>query len=463
VAELADALDLGSSTARCRGSSPRFRTTFIIEENLNSNINDISASEKEVELTYTNDEIKNDLQKEIQKLSRNIQIPGFRKGKVPPHMIKKMYGDALEHEASEKISNTLFWKFAEENNLNPVGRPSLTDINYTPGADLNFKVKFEVVPAIEPTGYKDNKIEVPAFNVTDVEIEREIQYLKNNNRTLEPAGSTGDDRNYIIEIDVVRVDDTGEIFEGVKPENLKIDLTNERVQPEILENVKNKKTGETFTFTFTDERNIKSETGEESTVTEKFNYKAEIKGIEKIIFPEINEEFIKKVTKDKLSTEAEFREEIKNDIENYYNKQTEDFTRSRLIQQIVEKNDFVPPSTLVKNVLEDLIKHEEEHSKKEGWKLDKNEASNRLQKSAEAEVKWYLIKSAIKQKEDITLTDEDLNDLAANDAEKTGIAVDKLLSYYKSSNYKERLEDQKLFEFLKSNNEIVKTENFSGA
>ena len=71
-------------------------------------INDISLTEKEIEVTLLFDEIKTDVETEVKKQTKSIQIAGFRKGKVPPALIKKMYGDALEYEASEKVANHQF-------------------------------------------------------------------------------------------------------------------------------------------------------------------------------------------------------------------------------------------------------------------------------------------------------------------------------------------------------------------
>jgi FKBP-type peptidyl-prolyl cis-trans isomerase (trigger factor) len=106
-----------------------------------------------------------------------------------------------------------------------------------------------------------------------------------------------------------------------------------------------------------------------------------------------------------------------------------------------------------------MIKREEEEYKKRGYgKVDKTEAANRLKKPAEMQVKWYLIKDALQKKENISMSDEELTELAAKDAEKTGIAVDKLVNYYKSSNYSERFLDQKLFDFLKEKSNIKKVD-----
>ncbi|MCW8805720.1 MAG: trigger factor family protein, partial [Ignavibacteriaceae bacterium] len=75
-------------------------------------VNDISQSEKEVEVTFSYDEIRSEIDSEVKKQTSKIQVPGFRKGKVPKHIIKQRYGDSLEFEASEKVANTKFWEIA---------------------------------------------------------------------------------------------------------------------------------------------------------------------------------------------------------------------------------------------------------------------------------------------------------------------------------------------------------------
>ncbi len=422
-------------------------------------INEISASENEVEVVMTYDEIKDDIDSEVKKQTKKILVPGFRKGKVPVSMIKKMYGDALEYEASEKVANSSFWKIVKDKNLQPIGQPVLSDIKFNPGEDFHFKVHYEIIPRLDVKGYKDISIDIPDFNVTEEEVENEIQHIRKANATQVEEEIVGEDNNYNIKLNLQRVNDKGEPYEGSKPETFDVDLSNENVQKDIVEKSRGKKVGDTFEFTFTDERKIKNDKGEEENVKEEYLYKAGVKEIKKYILPELEEEFVKKITNNKADNEKDFRENIKNDIQKYYDQRTEEITRDKLIQEIVKANDFIPPASLTKNFLNDLIEREEKEVKKQGYrKYDREEAAKRLKNYAEHEVKWYLIKNEIEKKENIDVTDADLQELVKKDAEKTGLPEDKLLNYYKSSNFAERLRDQKLLEFFKENNKINKVD-----
>ena len=469
MAELADALDLGSSTQRCRGSSPRSRTLCPInftniEVVLKFTINDLSQSEKEISIEFSYEEIKDELDAEVKKQAKKIELPGFRKGKVPINLLKSRFGNALEYEASEKIATQQFWNVAKDNDFKPIGTPVLTDIQYNPGKDLNFKVKFEMMPVIEPKDYTGLEIKIPEYVVTDHEVEHELEHILKSNSTTEDVDAVGDDEFFIIKVDLQRITEKGEPYDGSKPETLDIDLSNHGVQREIRDNAKGKKVGETFTFSFNNEHTKKNEAGAEEKVSESFLYKVELKEIKKIVLPELNEELVKKITKDKVTSPEEFKEDIRKDFTNYYNQRTEEFTHRKLMSSIVSNNEFTPPPSLVQNVLQELVKQEEENGKRMGMKnVDKNILKERLLPSAEFEVKWYLIKNLIQKKENLEFSVDELNELAAKDAEKTGIAIDKLINYYKSSNITEKLVDKKLFDFLKEKNNIVKVapENLS--
>lgn len=419
------------------------------------NVVEINSSEKEVEIKLQYEEIKKDIDDEVRKQVKSIQVPGFRKGKVPLPMIKKMYGDALEYEASEKIANSFFWKIADEKQLKPIGQPSLTDLKFEPEKDLTFKVKYETIPTLNVTGYKNLSFDIPEYIVSDEEIEKEISYILDSNKTLADADVV-EGKQYVIDSEIILTEKDGEAISDSKPEKMQIDLSAPGIAQEFIDNANGKKVGESFSFTFKDEHKHKLEDGTEEIHNQSYAYLVNILGIKKVVLPELNEELIKKVTNDKATTEDGLRDVIKNDIQNYYNQQVEEITRVKLVSEIIKNNDFNPPQTLVKNILDEYVKNDEEQAKKSKYPFNKEESKTRLLKSAETEVKWYLIKNEIQKLENISITDDDIKELAEKDSEKTGIAVDKLINFYKSSNQTEKTLDNKLFEFLKSNNTINK-------
>lgn len=419
------------------------------------NLVDINSSEKEVEIKLQYDEIKTEIEAEVKKQTKKIQLPGFRKGKAPVSMLKKMYGDAFEYEASEKIANSFFWKVAEEKNFKPIGQPSMTDLKFEPQKELSFKVKFEVVPDLSVKNYKGLVFDVPDLVAGDDEIDKEIDYILKSNKTFENADLI-EDKNFSIDSEVVLIERNGEIQENSKPEKMQIDLTAEGIAREIVDNSLNKKVGDSFEFTFKDEHTHKSEDGKEEIHKEEYKYSVRINGIKKIVLPELNEELIKKVTKDKVNTVEQLRDEIKKDIQGYYDQQTEEMIRVKFVSEILKNNEFDPPKTLVNNILDEYVKAEEEKAKKSKYPFNKEETRNRLQKSAESEVKWYLLKNEIQKIENIKVSDTDFTELAEKESQKTGLPVDKLINYYKTSNQSERMTDQKLFEFLKQNSTLNK-------
>lgn len=418
-------------------------------------INDISVSEREMEVTYEYDEIKSNIESEIREQVKKIQIPGFRKGKVPLSLLKKMYGDSLEYEASQEIATAKFWELVKDNQLHPIGKPSLMDINFKAGENFSFKIKFEVYPKIDVENYTGNEIEIPKFVVKDEDVQKEVDSILEENRTTEPAGVIDNDDNYLIVIELTKIDDNGNIIPDIKPQTLQIDFTDSTVRPTIIENARNKKIGEYFNFSFTKEKPQDADDKNETDVIETFNYKAELKDIKKIIKAELTEELIKKVTKSKISNEQDLRNNIKEGIQNYYDKLMNDLTVDKLIGLLIKNNDFPPPQSIIQEYLNELIKKEDEETKLRGYKkIDETKTAKSLESRAEDGMKWYFIKHAIIEKEGIEIPDDELRKLAGKESEKNGIAVDKLLDYYKSSGLKEKLIEEKLFEFLKEKNII---------
>ena len=416
---------------------------------METKVNEITASEHEIEVTLQYDEIQNEIADAYKEERKKLSIPGVRKGKAPVAMIKKMYGDAIEYQASEKIANGKFWDVVESEGLKPISTPQLTDIDFQPGEKLFFKVKYEVKPILEVKDYTGLEIEKPIFKVRDEDVQAEIDTLLKSKATYEEVEKV-DDKNIKLTVDLQKLDDDGNIVEGTKSENMVIDLSDERVNPEIRVSAMDKKLGDKFNFSFTDEHKHGEEVHKEV-----YNYECEIKKAEKVVLPEITEELVLEISQKKSKTLDDLKSQLKENYTNYYDQQADRVYTNSLLNKIVENNEFEPPKGYVQTLLKRFIEMEKENSKKYKTPFNEKEAETQFAVRAEWNAKWEIVMDSIAAKEGIVVEDDDLKKLAENEAKQTGISVDKLIKFYKDSKKDEGLLEEKVLEFLKDKNKVV--------
>ncbi len=412
-------------------------------------VNQLTDSTHEVEVNLTYEEIQPEIDNAYKEERKTISIDGFRKGKAPIHLIKKFYGEAIEYQASEKIATKKFWEVVDQENLKPISTPQMTDIDFEPGTKLNFKVKYEVKPKLNLKDYKNLEIEKPIFKVKDDEIEKEIDHVLKPYKTYEETDLVESTFNRIT-VNLQRLDENGVAIIGQRSENILIDLSDEKVNPQIKENSLNKKKGDVFPFKFVDEHYH----GEELH-REEYSYEAEITKIEKIVQPELNEELLKKISNNKAVTLDELRSLLRTNFEEYYKKQSEDIFVNNLLNAVVKNNDFNAPEGFVDNLRKRMVEAEKENAKRYKVKtVDENALSEYFKPRAEWNAKWQIILENLAETENIKVEEADLEILAKQESEKTGISIEKLKKYYKDSNRIELLLEDKVINFLKENNKI---------
>jgi trigger factor len=417
---------------------------------LETKLNALSDYLKELEVVLSYDEIKSDIEKAYKREQKKISMPGFRKGKVPLSIIKKYYGEAIEYSAAEKIAENKAWDAIDSTGEKPISIPKFAEIDYKGEDGLVFKVQFEVKPKIEPKDYTGLEIEKIVFDVDDNLIEEELKRLQKSKATYEEAEKV-EDRNYRIYVDLQRVDENGNPFPNSEPsKDLPIDLSEPNINAELIESTLGKKVGDEFEFTFVDEHKH----GDEVHKTE-YRYKGVIKKIEKIVLPEITDEFIKEATDGKHETVESYKKEIYDYFRNYYDEQSEEMMINSLLTKISQNNDFDVPPGHVELVLKRLVDYEIENAKRYNQPVpDEKQLREQLKEKAAWNAKWQLLMEAIAEKEGIEVTEEDLKKIAEEEAEKTGISVDKLVKFYKDSGKEATILEDKVIEFLKENNTI---------
>lgn len=412
---------------------------------MDTKVKETELHEHELEVTLAYDEIKNELDQAYRKESKTIQIPGFRKGKAPRHMIKKLYGEAIEYKASEEIANKKFWDVVEEKELKPISTPQLTDLDFVPGEKLAFSVKYEVKPVFDPKDYKGIEIEKPIFKTTDEMVDREVDGLIKSKAAFEEAEKV-EDKTFKITVILQGLDENGEPIENNRSENMAIDLSQEGVSEEIVEKSMGKKAGDKFEFTFIDEHKHGDETHKQE-----FRYEAEITKVEKLVLPEITEELVEEISSKKAKTIEEFKAQIRENIEKYNESQSENIFSNTMLGKVVENNEFTVPQGYVQVLLDRMVQQEMEYAERQKQKVEESYLREQLKTRAEFSARWQIVMENIARVEELTVEDADIEKIAEKEAEKTGLPVDKLVNFYKESGRKDALLEEKVIEFLKAN------------
>ena len=112
-------------------------------------VNKIDAVKQEVEFELSYSDLAPFFEKAFTKYQKKAEISGFRKGKAPVSMIKRMYGDMIEQASLEDVANDIYKNYLDESHAKPLGEAEMVDMNYEPKQLFKFKIKYEVKPEFE--------------------------------------------------------------------------------------------------------------------------------------------------------------------------------------------------------------------------------------------------------------------------------------------------------------------------
>jgi trigger factor len=409
-----------------------------------------SDVQQEAEIQLTSTELQPWFDKAYVKYRAKAELKGFRKGKAPMEIIKKLYGEAIEHEALDDIANEVYHSAMEERNIHPLGRPSMTDMDFKRGEHFKFKITYEVKPVVELKTYKGIAVQRGVHQVTDADVEDELLQLRKVHSATSPADSAADDE-HIVTADVQELDETGTPLVGKKSAGVRFYLADTSLVPEIKGALRN--------ITVHDEVKARYTTRHDDH-EHPVHIAITPKKIEKIELPPYDEALVKKVTRDKVASPDEFRASIRTDLERYWAERTEAKLTDDIASEIVRQHEFNVPDSLVEGILDSYVEEMRNRSRDRQLPAGFDEKKYREERRVYAvwQAKWMLLKERIAETEKIEVTDADLEKVAEEEATRSGLTKDKLLPHVKTSEaIRDRLLSTKVMTFLKDHARITDT------
>ena len=390
---------------------------------------------------------------------KNINIQGFRKGKAPRKIIEKMYGSEVFYEdAMQDCYPDALYEAAKEKDLKIVAVNSLEAIEA--GKDgFTFKTVIVVEPTLDIDGYKGFEIEKKSTEVTDELVDEEIKkVLDRNSRLVEVEGRAAKEGDTAV-IDFEGFVD-GVPFEGGKAEKYSLALGSGNFIPGFEEQVVGHEVGEEFSINV----NFPEDYQAENLAGKEAEFKIKLHELKEKELPELDDDFVKDVSEKETVDEykAELRTQIEARLKDEAQKDIDDQTATKLIE--LAQGDI--PEAMYENQVNDMMRDFEMRLRQQGMNIDmktymqymgmeESTVREMYREEAEKKVKLRLALLSIAVKENVEVTDADIEDEYSKMAEAYKMDVKQVKAAIPADSLSEDIKVQKALDIVK-NSAVIK-------
>ncbi|WP_341633318.1 trigger factor [Sphingomonas agri] len=360
-------------------------------------------------LTIPAEDIEARVEQEVKRIAPQIRMPGFRPGKVPPNLIRKMHGESLRGDALQGAVQEGVQQLLTEQKIRPALQPQV-ELNegYEPGKDAEIKVSLEALPDVPPPEIGDLKLDRLTVEPDEKAVDEQIGQLASQNKRWEDA-----DKKYAAANgDLVVMDFEGEVegkpFEGGKGEDMSIELGSGRLIPGFEEQLVGAKSGDTreVKVTFPEDYPVENLKGKDAL------FAITVKGVKTAGETKVDEEFAKSLGLNDL-------DQLKGLVRDQQTQELNGLTRThmkrQLLDQLAGRHDFPVPESMVEAEYENILgqlRHEASHEADPQAALAEIEAeSGEYRRIAERRVRLGLLLSEIGSANGVEVTEQEMNRL----------------------------------------------------
>ncbi len=355
--------------------------------------------------------------KELKTIAPQVRMPGFRPGKVPANLVRKMHGPALEQQALENAVQQGVQQLLGEQKIRPAMQPQVALEEGGPGKDAVITVEVEALPDVPEAKIEGLKIERLKVAPTEEAIERAVGKLAEGQKSFDPApakhkAETGD----LILMDFEgKVD--GEPFEGGKGEGMSVELGSGRLIPGFEDQLIGAKANEqrTISVTFPADYNVAYLKGRAAT------FDVLVNEVQRPKEMKADDAFAQSMG---LQGIDQLRELLKGQLEQELNGLTRTPMKRQLLDQLAESHDFPVPESMVEAEFQQIWQQlEQEASREEDPAAARKEMEDEkadYRRIAERRVRLGLLLSEIGQKNGVEISSQEMNQLIMQAAQQYG-------------------------------------------
>lgn len=418
--------------------------------------NRISPVMMELSVEVPADTVKVELEKAYTALSKKAHVKGFRPGKTPRDVLRRLFGPQVQSDVVNSLVNDTLPKALTEKNLIAVSQPVVEPGKLEATTTFAYKARFEVQPDIENVKYEGFELYRPKVEVDEKQVEEELERVRAAQATLkapEPAraAKAGD----VVTLDFTLSIDGSEVKDG-GGEGVQIELGAGQALPELDAALGGKSVGETFTADAKfaadhPKAELRAKTG---------TFKVTVTEIKEKVLPALDDELAKDVGN--FQTLVELRANVHSQLEKMAKDRSETAVAEQIVTKLNDENPCDVPPSLVEQQARIMEQEVAMSARRLGQRFTK-ESLEALQKQirvdAERKVRAGLLMAAIAKKNEFKVTDEDLEKGMQELAAETGKNIAKLRVEYREKAKRDILIgmilEDKILDFLESKSKIV--------
>lgn len=393
----------------------------------------LGECEREVAIEVPVDVVEKERETLLAKYAKLARIPGFRPGKAPKSLVKSRFENELGNDLVEALLPRYFREKVKEQGLTPISQPQITDLHVHEGEPLKFKARFEILPEIEVAGYGDIQSEKAETTVSEEEVEAEINQMREQMASFEPVAierpiQEGDFAQVSLDghpkesrgsglVDAsgrplsTEAEGAGE-EEAPKPvhmDDVMVEIGGKNTVKEFSDNLTGANAGESRTFDvvypedFTDKR----------LAGKTFVYTLQVKAVKNKVVPELDEKFAKELGD--FPSVDEMRSHLRQRMEARRKHDVEHKAKDKIVEELVSRNQFPVPEVLVEHQISTRLERGLRALAQQGMreeqlkKLDFGRLREGQREPAVREVKASLILEKIADKENVEVSDDEVN------------------------------------------------------
>ncbi len=410
---------------------------------------------RELDLEIPADEVTKKLESVAREFARVARVPGFRPGKAPVSLVRRRFADDIKGEVVQSLVPERVEKAVTEQKLTPVSQPQVEKLDFIEGQPLKFRAVFEVLPEFELANYKDLELEMPVLDVTDDDVTKEVETVRERAAAFAPVEGRPAENGDYVQLKLTGTPEGG--GEPIQADSVLCHIGAEETMEPFNENLRGANTGDHKNFDVV----YPADYPDAKLTGKTFHYAVEVLGVKNKKLPELNDEFAKDVSD--ATTLDELKKKIREGLEHQRDHKHKELLREKVLAAVVKLHDFPVPDSLVQHQMDVRLERVVRSLAAQGVdpravNVDWVTLRSRQQERASDDVKAELIVDRIATAENIDVTDEEVNhelEHAASHSGESAAAIHARLTKQGTlDRMKAKLRSDKTLDWLAQNSRI---------